>query len=481
MLRSSRAIGIAVAMLVAATVHADDDKYVVVNRKHMTFRGGTITLNNSFGSLVVRGSSGNDVEVRATIRASDPDFGKSIQILSTEDGSGVSVVTKVPDVHVRGGSFSYSIDYEADVPVNAPLILQNRFGNIDVSGVRAANKITNAQGSIHVREAAGSQRIENAFGSVNVSNTGEVVIRNNNGSVQVEDVAAADIADRFGSVSVKSVARSASITSANGSVLAEEIGGPVTIVNSFATVHARNIRGPVNITNENGGVDLRDVQNNASVKTSFGKATITNIRGNLIATNRNAPVTAIEIGGPASVTTSFGSIDVRNVGGPATLKNSNGPVSASDIRGDLTVDTTFGSVRAENVRGAADIDNSNSSVTLAEIDGNARVRTTFGGTFLKQIGGTIDVESQNGSINVSDLATPACRDISLKTSFASIHVALPSARSYRVSARTSFGHINAPQGLTSATTVTSESLNATIGSGTCKLELRNSNGNITIE
>ena len=481
MLRSSRALGVAVvAVLAAATLHADDDKYVETVRKTLSFRGGTVSLANSFGSVVVRPGSGNTVDVRATVRSSDPAFGKTIQIIASEDANGVSVATRVPDVHIRNGSLSYSIDYVAEVPASAPLNVENRFGNIDVSGVRGANRITNAQGSIVVREVKGNQRIENSFGSVRVSNAGDVVIRNNNGTVNVEDVGSADIADRFGSVSVRT-ARATAIVSANGTVNVEQIAGPLTVRNSFATVTAKNIRGVTAITNENGSVELHDVTGNAAVNTSFGKATISNIHGNLSATNRNASVTAFEIAGPAAVTTSFGSIDIRNVAGPATLKNSNGNVLASDIRGNLTVDTSFGSVRGENVRGSADIDNSNGSVTLSDIDGNARVHTTFSGTFLKQIGGTIDVESQNGSINVSDLATAACHDISLKTTFASIRVELPSSRSYRVTARTSFGRIHAPDGLTSASTVTDESLSGTIGSGACRLELRNSNGNITIE
>jgi len=218
----------------------------------------------------------------------------------------------------------------------------------------------------------------------------------------------------------------------------------------------------------------------AAVSGSFGKVTAYAIRGNLAITTRNASVHAFDISGPASVTTSFGTIEVKDIAGPAALANQNGNVLANNIRGQLSVDTSFGSVRAEDIRGQVEVDNSNGSVTVSNAAGSAHVRTTFGPVFLKQINGAMQVENQNGSITVSDIAAGRCNDISLRTSFGSVKVDLPSSPSYRVTARTTFGRITVPDGLHSTQTDTDQSVSGTLGAGGCKLELRNSNGSITI-
>ena len=87
-------------MLPALVVRADNDRYSVDVNKDLTYRGGTISLDNSFGDIVVRPGNGNTVSLRATIRSSDPEFGKTISITTSETG-GVSIKTEVPSVHMK--------------------------------------------------------------------------------------------------------------------------------------------------------------------------------------------------------------------------------------------------------------------------------------------------------------------------------------------------------------------------------------------
>ncbi|MGZ7040169.1 MAG: hypothetical protein ACXVH7_00130, partial [Thermoanaerobaculia bacterium] len=267
--RHAAAIAIA---LVAATARAEDFSTTV--RKTFTFRGGTVSLDNRFGNVVVKAQTGSDVDVRATIRSSDAAFGQRIKVNASEGAGGISVVTEVPDVHMRNGSLSYSIDYEVKIPANAPLSVRNRFGNTEVSGLRAAGTINNAQGSVTMRDVGAKQSIENSFGAVSVSDAiNEVSVRNQNGTVRVEHAGSADVTDRFGSVDVRHITRTAAIVNANGSVEVEDVGSAVAITNSFATVRATNIRGPLSITNENGVVDVRDVTSATSIRNSFARVT----------------------------------------------------------------------------------------------------------------------------------------------------------------------------------------------------------------
>ncbi|MGZ4808938.1 MAG: hypothetical protein ACXV7D_06360, partial [Thermoanaerobaculia bacterium] len=168
--------------LVAVTAQAEDFSLTV--RKKFTFRGGTVSLDNKFGNVVVTTQAGPEVDIRATIRSSDTAFGQQIKVNASEGAAGISVTTEVPSGHWHG-SLSYSIDYDVKMPANAPLSVRNRFGNTEVSGLRAAGTINNAQGSVTMRDVGAKQSIENSFGAVSVSDAiNEVSVRNQNGTVR---------------------------------------------------------------------------------------------------------------------------------------------------------------------------------------------------------------------------------------------------------------------------------------------------------
>jgi DUF4097 and DUF4098 domain-containing protein YvlB len=120
-------------------------------------------------------------------------------------------------------------------------------------------------------------------------------------------------------------------------------------------------------------------------------------------------------------------------------------------------------------------------VTARNVKGDAEVSTSFAGVTLEGIGGRITVSNQNGGISVSAMR-PAngCRDIFLKTSFSSIRARIPEGVGYNVTARTSFGRVSTELPITATGNVGTDSLNGTIGSGGCQLQLTNANGSIEI-
>jgi DUF4097 and DUF4098 domain-containing protein YvlB len=127
------------------------------------------------------------------------------------------------------------------------------------------------------------------------------------------------------------------------------------------------------------------------------------------------------------------------------------------------------------------VENSNGSVTARNIKGDAIVNTSFAGVTLEGIGGRISVDNQNGAISVTAMRPASgCRDISLKTSFSSIRVHIPEGLGYKLTARTSFGRISSELPVTSTGGIGGETLNGTIGSGSCQLQLTDSNGSIEI-
>src|SRR6266511_1533676 len=79
MSRISKGMAIVIAVL-ATALYADEDRFDLKYSRTFTYRGGRVSVDHSFGSLVVETGSGSVVNVRATIRASDPDFVKEIDI-----------------------------------------------------------------------------------------------------------------------------------------------------------------------------------------------------------------------------------------------------------------------------------------------------------------------------------------------------------------------------------------------------------------
>jgi DUF4097 and DUF4098 domain-containing protein YvlB len=206
---------------------------------------------------------------------------------------------------------------------------------------------------------------------------------------------------------------------------------------------------------------------------------VADVAGPLTVDSRNGRVDASDIRGPATITCSFGTVQAKNIGGPARITNQNGNVTATDIRGDLTVDDRFGTVRAERINGSIDVDNANGAVNANDIAGSAKVRSSFGPVFIKGVTGSVEVENGNGAISVTGLRGSGCQTLSLRTSFSSIKVGVGASANYAVNASTSFGSINAA--LPIATKHSSdETLIGTLGNGSCRMDLSNANGNISI-
>src|SRR6266536_2475861 len=140
----------AAAVLVIAGAARAEDRFEKTFSRTLTYRGGRVTIDNRFGTLNVRTGRGNNVVVRATIRSSDAEIGRSINIETSEGAGGISIKTIVPSIS-HHGNLSFSVDEEIVVPDEAPLLLSNHFGSIDAIGLRAASELVNRQGSIMLR------------------------------------------------------------------------------------------------------------------------------------------------------------------------------------------------------------------------------------------------------------------------------------------------------------------------------------------
>ena len=149
---------IAAVALIATPLLAD--RYENEVHANVEYLGGRVTVDHHFGAVQVRTITGRRVDVRGTVRASDPELGRQIRFSTSNSNSGVMIRTEYPEGMLHHCNCSFSLDLEIDIPQNAPLTLKNRFGSIDIAGLRAASEVIGGQGSISFRDSRGAQRIE---------------------------------------------------------------------------------------------------------------------------------------------------------------------------------------------------------------------------------------------------------------------------------------------------------------------------------
>jgi hypothetical protein len=498
-------------------------------QKSLTLGAGqSVSVDHRFGEVRIHGESGREVKINATIRVqagsrSDSEaFADKIRIEVEQTGEGVRIRTVYPEEEKRWFSFgrrsSYSVNYDIGMPADAPLRVKNNFGSVETTGVHGAGDLENSHGSLTVRDA-GAARLNNSFGSIELGGaSGNVYLSDNNGSVQVFDVKGTlEIRNRFGSISARNIQGSATITGGNGALELTD-SGAASITNSFGSVNAHNIRGDLSVHDNNGNVEVSTIAGGIAITNSFGNVSFNDVHGRVNCTTHNGRVRGSASGGGAvSIRDSFGNIELDTIVGALDAETSNGKITVHDARSSVTLKSSFGAIEASNIpkgvsavtgNGALDLtdiggdtyaktsfgsilveriggnltaENSNGSVTARNVKGDTAVDTSFASVTLEAIGGRIRVDNQNGAISVS-ASRPAsgCRDISLKTSFSSIRVGIPEGLGYNLTARTSFGRVNTELPITATGSMGGETLNGTIGSGGCQLQLTNSNGNIEI-
>ncbi|MCU1239533.1 MAG: hypothetical protein JWO71_259 [Candidatus Acidoferrum typicum] len=519
-------VGLGVAP--AATADPGQEQVTRDFQKSLSLGAGQwFRIENKFGEVRIHGESGRELKISATIRAQADSreqaqgFADKVRIDVEQTAQGVQVRTNYPEDNRNWfgrKNASYSVDYDIAMPADAPLFVRNSFGSVNATGVRSKSEFDNSHGSLNVRES-GATRLSNSFGSIELRGAaGDSTVSDNNGSVQVSQVKGSlEVHNRFGSITVREIQGAANITGGNGAVNLTDAGS-ANITTSFGSVEARNIRGDLIVRDNNGNVDVSTVGGGADITDSFGNVTFSDVKGRVICTTSNGRVSGSSLSGSAvTIRNSFGNLDLSNIAGALNAETSNGKITLrsahgmvelrssfgaieasdvskgiraitgngsitlTDIGGETFAKTSFGSVSAERISGNLMVENTNGSVSARNVKGDASVTTSFAGVTLESVGGKITVNNQNGGISVA-AARPAsgCRDIALKTSFSSIRVSIPPGVGYNVTARTSFGRISTDLPITATGSMAPDSLNGTIGSGGCQLQLTDANGSIEI-
>jgi hypothetical protein len=185
--------------------------------------GSQIWLDNTNGAVEIRASGDNKVHLHATKRVEGwtssalPKAMRELQIVITQDGGGLKIVTKYP--HQSGDGFfewlagdhvNYQVQYELSVPRESNLQIGTVNGHIRIDDVSGVLKLETTNGAIEVARCRGAIDAETTNGHIraellNVTAGKAMHFETTNGGITVKVprtfAAAIDAANTNGSIS----------------------------------------------------------------------------------------------------------------------------------------------------------------------------------------------------------------------------------------------------------------------------------------
>jgi hypothetical protein len=144
------------------------------------------------------------------------------------------------------------------------------------------------------------------------------------------------------------------------------------------------------------------------------------------------------------------------------LTTANGEVRVRGIQGTLVANTTNGDVDVTAVRGAVEVHTTNGQIRIAKVEGPAVAGTT------------------NGSVAAELTALPARGEIEFQTTNGNIELTLPRDLHATLEAGTTNGRVNINYKMTTQGTLSSKSVQGTIGGGGPRIKLETTNGTIDV-
>lgn len=186
------------------------------------------------------------------------------------------------------------------------------------------------------------------------------------------------------------------------------------------------------------------------------------------------------IRGPANFTTSSGDLTISAVSGDAQIATSSGDVHLDDISGNLDVTTSSGDVEARDVHGTQRIHTTAGDVTLSQPGHGATVITSSGDVTVQGATGDLQVHTASGSITLDGHPT-ASSYWEIRSSSGDVELRIPSTAGFMLHLRSSTGDIETAIPLVIDEKNTKHELRAHVGTGTARVEVETTSGEIKIQ
>lgn len=309
-------------------------------------RNDKVSLNNQFGSIVIKTWDKKEVRVDVDIKAyanSDSDVQKlidGVSIDATKNGDVVSFKTNMGDRNGRYGRGikngvttwrrEVKVNYTVFMPAVNPLTVLQQYGNVDMGNF------------------AGPTSLKVEYGNLVAGN-----LSNTNNYINVQ----------YGKCDIQDL---------NAAVIKHEYNGPVTIgavgtlelVAEYVAVNINTIRKSADIRVEYGkGLTVGTIGGNLLLNAEYAKVNINTVKGNAVVKQAYGDLN-IASAGKIAVSTEYSNVTLGTLNGDATIKMDYNRLNVNEIT-SACKNFTFGGEYASAGLGFADRYNGNFNVSTS--------------------------------------------------------------------------------------------------------------------
>ncbi len=184
--------------------------------------GGTFTIDTDIGTVMVTGSSSNEVVVTAVMEGRDRDI-EEFHIDAAQTAGGVEVKAKGKKDFWRFLSGrDFDVRFTVSVPSRYNLKLETSGGDVEVTDIKGMVQGETSGGDIRLTKIEGKTKVETSGGDILIDGvTGELHAETSGGDVTVKGV--------VGDVDAETSGGNVRIDAVDGKVHAETSGGNVTV------------------------------------------------------------------------------------------------------------------------------------------------------------------------------------------------------------------------------------------------------------
>jgi DUF4097 and DUF4098 domain-containing protein YvlB len=339
-------------------------------------------------------------------------------------------------VDVFGERFEYPVNAQKPCSASAHILLDDFRGDAKIMGVDGGNPEVRIAGHKTIR-SLDERRAERINGDTPLEITGDsdnVVIRTrrangNNVSATLEITAPRraniEVRGRNGDVEVTDIAGGVTINSDNAGVRLKNIGGDVKLdLRRSDLVQMENVKGAVQIDGRGSDIELNQISGR------------------------------VDIGGAYT-----GTLDLRDIAQPLKFSSAQTELSVSKVMGQVHL-----------ASGGATITNASGPVRLTSRSRDVQI---------SNFSGPLEISVERGDLDIQPGQLPLAR-LEARSRSGDIHLALPAAAQFSITATTGAGDIsNGFSGLSLETNGRRATLKGSIGSGP-EITLETSRGDIVL-
>lgn len=262
------AAGLATSGLAAPPAQSE----ATIQRTLEAAAGGTLTVDASFGHILVRTHDGDGVEVTVERQVRERHAADRDRILGEhrvdirQEGNGVTVDVEVPEEARDRWRDDYrgtplQVEIAVSVPRRFDLALETAGGHIDVADIEGDIRVHTSGGHLDLGNIAGAVRGETSGGHITL----------------LGSTATADLHTSGGHIEIGEVDGDVTAETSGGHVTVRRSGGNVRVRSSGGRIEVEEVHGSIDASTSGGSIEARISEQpggHSSLSTSGGNVTV---------------------------------------------------------------------------------------------------------------------------------------------------------------------------------------------------------------